>query len=343
MEAPIKSTNRFFHKFLYGASAALLIGGLTYVVAPCFQPESSENSWPPQTTLITRIFELITAFWFFWLGGCFGSFLNVIVYRLPRHMSLMGVSRCPFCKHAVAPRDNVPVFAWLKLHGTCRHCRLPIAGRYPMVEFAVALLLLTLAITEVALGGANLSIESTRPFNGFSVNLFDPEWPLILSLLWHTSIGIILLGLALIVHDRSPIPPSMLVTGFFAIVVMATVHPTTLYAVRHLRAEPVLGTVLRDAALAASAGWAVGLLLRWEWDNREATDRSLAWMLAIAGGAFGWPLVLFCAIATPVLEGLCRFVAKVHVSPALILVGVIFFYIITGFPLLYPYLRTMPI
>jgi leader peptidase (prepilin peptidase) / N-methyltransferase len=70
------------------------------------------------------------------LGGLIiGSFLNVVVYRLPRGESLAHPpSRCPSCGAPVKPYDNVPVISWLLLRGRCRACGAPISARYPAVE-----------------------------------------------------------------------------------------------------------------------------------------------------------------------------------------------------------------
>lgn len=77
----------------------------------------------------------------FILGSAVGSFLNVVVYRLPAGLSLIyPPSRCPKCRTRLKPYDNVPVFGWLWLKGKCRSCRLPIAVRYPMVELATGVL-----------------------------------------------------------------------------------------------------------------------------------------------------------------------------------------------------------
>jgi leader peptidase (prepilin peptidase)/N-methyltransferase len=78
----------------------------------------------------------------FGLGAVAGSFLNMLVYRLPRGLSLWrGGSACPGCGRAIAWRDNVPLAAWLVwLHGRCRHCREPIPARYPAVEAACGLI-----------------------------------------------------------------------------------------------------------------------------------------------------------------------------------------------------------
>ncbi|MEM7770859.1 MAG: prepilin peptidase [Cyanobacteria bacterium P01_A01_bin.37] len=79
----------------------------------------------------------------FILGASIGSFLNVVIYRLPAGLSLVHPpSRCPRCEHRLKPYDNVPIIGWLWLKGRCRYCRTAIAPRYPLVEAATGLLFL---------------------------------------------------------------------------------------------------------------------------------------------------------------------------------------------------------
>jgi len=71
----------------------------------------------------------------FALGACIGSFLNVVVWRLPRGESLLSPpSHCPKCGTELRWYDNIPVLAWIFLRGHCRYCRRPISPRYPIVE-----------------------------------------------------------------------------------------------------------------------------------------------------------------------------------------------------------------
>lgn len=80
----------------------------------------------------------------FALGAAVGSFLNVVIYRLPAGLSLVHPpSRCPNCHRRLKPYDNVPVLGWLWLRGKCRFCRWPIPARYPLVEAATGLLFVT--------------------------------------------------------------------------------------------------------------------------------------------------------------------------------------------------------
>jgi leader peptidase (prepilin peptidase)/N-methyltransferase len=69
------------------------------------------------------------------LGCAIGSFLNVVVYRLPAGLSLLyPPSRCPHCLHPLGKTENVPVLGWFWLRGRCRWCRAAISPRYPLVE-----------------------------------------------------------------------------------------------------------------------------------------------------------------------------------------------------------------
>ncbi|MCW3494791.1 prepilin peptidase [Microbacterium sp. SSM24] len=70
------------------------------------------------------------------LGLVIGSFLNVVIYRVPAKVSLLRESRCPGCNSAIRPWNNVPVLSWVVLRGRCADCDEPISARYPLVEAA---------------------------------------------------------------------------------------------------------------------------------------------------------------------------------------------------------------
>ena len=81
------------------------------------------------------------------LGLVIGSFLNVVIWRVPRGESVVRPpSHCPGCDAEIAPRDNVPVISWLVLRGRCRHCRNPISARYPLVEALTGALFVGMAV-----------------------------------------------------------------------------------------------------------------------------------------------------------------------------------------------------
>ncbi|MEI6444025.1 MAG: prepilin peptidase [Nostocales cyanobacterium ELA583] len=90
-------------------------------------------------TLI-NIFASIIVFVF---GASFGSFINVVVYRLPAGLSVLWPpSRCPKCLNSLKAYDNVPVFGWLWLKGRCRYCQTQISRRYPLVEALTGIIFL---------------------------------------------------------------------------------------------------------------------------------------------------------------------------------------------------------
>lgn len=88
------------------------------------------------------------AIWPFVLGACVGSFLNVLVCRLPVGRSLLHGSSCGACQAPVRWCDNVPILSWFYLRGRCRHCRAPFSWRYPAMEAAVAAAFTALAAVQ---------------------------------------------------------------------------------------------------------------------------------------------------------------------------------------------------
>ncbi|MCQ2379507.1 MAG: prepilin peptidase [Victivallaceae bacterium] len=81
------------------------------------------------------------------IGGCFGSFLNVCIWRMPRHESIVWRrSHCTTCDHFLAWYDNIPVFSYLILRGHCRHCKASFSIRYFWVELSTAAYFLMLLL-----------------------------------------------------------------------------------------------------------------------------------------------------------------------------------------------------
>ena len=87
----------------------------------------------------------LTVFWIdilvFLVGLCIGSFLNVLIYRLPRRLSIVRPgSACPTCGHKLSWWENIPVISFLLLRGKCRKCSCNISWKYPIVEILTATL-----------------------------------------------------------------------------------------------------------------------------------------------------------------------------------------------------------
>jgi len=144
-------------------------------------------------------------------GLLIGSFLNVVAYRVPAHISLMRESRCPHCEARIKPWHNVPVLGWIVLRGTCAHCGARISARYPIVE----------AITGVVFAGVTwwgltLGLDTLVP--RYSTGDPGTMWALgivIVAFLYFAAISIVLTLIDLDTH-RLPnviVLPSYLVAG----------------------------------------------------------------------------------------------------------------------------------
>ena len=86
-------------------------------------------------------------------GALIGSFLNVVIYRLPRGMPMgMERSQCPHCNKQIAGYDNIPILSYIVLGGRCRNCKVNISPRYPFVEALTAALFTLCALRTLELG-----------------------------------------------------------------------------------------------------------------------------------------------------------------------------------------------
>ena len=87
--------------------------------------------------------ENIIGFFSFWLGACIASFLNVVIWRVPRGESIVSPpSHCPKCDAPIRWWQNIPILSWLALRGKCAKCRAPISPRYVLVELLGGVLFL---------------------------------------------------------------------------------------------------------------------------------------------------------------------------------------------------------
>jgi leader peptidase (prepilin peptidase)/N-methyltransferase len=106
-----------------------------------------------------------------------GSFLNVVIYRLPRGEGLNGRSACPHCRERLAWFDLVPLFSFAVLGGRCRRCRAPIAWRYPLVELLTGLLALAVLVRFGAGPGAVAYFAFGAAL--IAVTFIDLDWQII--------------------------------------------------------------------------------------------------------------------------------------------------------------------
>jgi len=181
----------------------------------------------------------------FIFGACVGSFINVLVWRMPRlgwGSLISPPSHCPKCKHPLAWYDNVPVFGWIFLRGRCRYCREPISIRYPIVEFICGALF--------AFYYAVFFILHMR-----GMGSFDEQWPMYVLYMTLMS-GLVAISL---IDGELYIIPSELPWGLavIGIVVHAIIDRPGLPGA--LRVGPFGGAVAAGGAI----GLLVSLILYW--------------------------------------------------------------------------------
>lgn len=158
---------------------------------------------------MTWVHDAVMAGSAFGVGASVGSFLNVGIWRLPRGESLVRpASRCPHCRAAIAPRDNIPVLSWLLLRGRCRRCAGPVSPRYPLVEVATGLFFALAVLFE----------SSTGP-----LDLLDRDPRLALGrILYHWTLIALLVVTAMIGYDRYRAPSHTIDSAGTCVASMAT-------------------------------------------------------------------------------------------------------------------------
>ncbi|HEY8765100.1 MAG TPA: prepilin peptidase [Solirubrobacteraceae bacterium] len=195
------------------------------------------------------------------VGGLIvGSFLNVVVYRLPLGESLvLPGSYCPSCGVPIKPYDNVPVFGWLLLRGHCRSCRTPISARYPLVEaltaaFAVATVLIKHSASDIALGLVLVAVLVPVALIDFDRRIIPNKITL------PAAIAAVAIGLALAPGKV----PEQLIAGAAAggfLLVFALAYPQGM-GMGDVKLAAVLGLFLgRSVAVAVLVGVLTGALL----------------------------------------------------------------------------------
>ncbi len=101
----------------------------------------------------------ILSFFSFWLGACIASFLNVVIWRVPRGESIVSPpSHCPKCGSSIRWWHNIPILSWLALRGKCENCRAPISPRYILVEMLGGVLFLAAFLLVVLRGAGWFSV-----------------------------------------------------------------------------------------------------------------------------------------------------------------------------------------
>lgn len=208
-------------------------------------------------------------------GLVIGSFLNVVVARVPAGVPLTRESRCPECDRPVTPWQNVPIVSWLALRGRCAACGGPISARYPLVEAATALAFL--AVVWIV---------------GDRASTVDPAG--VVSLVAYLYLAAISIALALIDLDTHRLPNAIVLPSYVVIAL--------LFVVAWLLGAP--GESLLRAALSGAALFAFYALLRAvRPGGMGGGDVKLAGVLGMALGWIGWGALAVGAFAAFVLGG----------------------------------------
>lgn len=206
------------------------------------------------------------------VGALIGSFLNVVIHRVPREESIVFPnSRCPQCQTAIRPYDNIPILSYIWLRGRCRACRAHIPIRYPAVELLTAVVF--------ALVGLH---------TGFN-----------LALLFNLVFVAAILALIFIDAEHMLLPNAITYPGIaFAFIARALVP--NLYGIGMLTEGalagwPVWAQSLAGAAIGALVGGGSLWLVGWLWERLrgvEAMGLGDVKMMFMVGAFLGWPLTV---------------------------------------------------
>jgi leader peptidase (prepilin peptidase)/N-methyltransferase len=203
------------------------------------------------------------------LGALIGSFLNVVVYRVPLGRSVVSPpSACPSCGQAIRSVDNIPVLSWLLLRGRCRECRARISVRYPLVEAGTAL---AFGVVGAVLIGP-VPTASTPALRASAIIV-------LVAYLYLASVSI---ALALIDIDTHRLPNVIVLPSYLVAAVLLT-------AAALLAGNPA---TLLTAALGGLALGGVYLVLALVYPGGMGMgDVKLAGVLGMFLGFLGWPQV----------------------------------------------------
>ena len=125
--------------------------------------------------------EWIWLAFLFAFGACVGSFLNVVIYRLPKDKSIIWPpSSCPRCQMRIAFYDNIPLISWFVLRGRCRNCRTPISPRYVLIELVTAVLFVGIYLWFFMWECRRTELEGTDSISRF---FFSGGWLIYLNIM----------------------------------------------------------------------------------------------------------------------------------------------------------------
>lgn len=224
----------------------------------------------------------------FIFGTFIGSFLNVVIWRLPRDQKLTGRSQCPKCKHQLTWIDLIPVISFLINNAQCRYCGKQISWRYPLIELISGILFMS----ALLLVGPNFFTESS--FTG-SIGLQISDW---LTVVRYSFVFLVLLAVFIIdlehylILDRIIFPAVVVVLVLDFIVSMTAGDSLVIYS---------------NYLINILAGMLAGFLpfyLLWKFSKGRWMGLGDAKFGLFLGAVFGFPMVWLCYFIAFILGAL---------------------------------------
>lgn len=233
----------------------------------------------------------IFAIFSFAIGACIASFLNVVIWRVPRGESIVSPpSHCPKCNTPIKGYQNIPILAWLALRGKCAHCKEPISPRYILIE---------------TLGGILFLATFLHYFLSVGASFADPyAWGLVI--VYWIWISLMIVG-SMIDYDLQLLPDfvtvggmilGLVANGFFSFVYWPLIAGRTGFLWKDFLMNPILGLVFGFGLL-----WLIRFLGSKAF-KREAMGMGDVFLMGAVGALFGPVAVLFTLIASSLLGSL---------------------------------------
>lgn len=273
-----------------------------------------------------RCGEALVTACFFALGANVGSFLNVVVWRMPIGKSIVhGDSCCPGCGTRIRSRDNIPIFGWLNLGGKCRSCSMEISSRYPTVEFIVAVMFLLLYFCELISGGANLPIRPVNMYRGVLWVIMYAKWDLIGLYFFHCFLFSAMVVWVLMRRDGNVVPWRMRAFTLSVAVTCPLIFPELAVVPAFFPFESPASVSSGFVAALAYAGFGLltgslcGLALMPLLRNSCSSKLSMKllksdtlWLFGMAGSCLGWQAAITAAMSAIFID---RFIAWAQQHP----------------------------
>ncbi len=246
--------------------------------------------------------------WLFCMGATVGSFLNVVVYRLPRRLNLAYPgSFCPHCGHAIRLQDNIPILSWLNLRGRCRDCGGSISARYFFVELTVAVIFLLVLAAEYDLPALSMGLRTRHLLH---VRDGAPFWSMYFL---HAALMTTLLGAVLLRSNADRVPATL----FLPVIAVGLALPLRWPEIRSVPAVaswdlPSWQAGFMDGLAGLVGGLIVGAVLMPFARRRNWSPPAIIAFCCCIGVVLGWQRGMVAAVvAWPACEIIASALSKV--------------------------------